>query len=219
MFVGILISFIGAIMIGFGSMMMFRLGYCPVWGIKVEYPTWLRIAKIAAVPVMILGFIVWFYSFGIIMEEADLFDLMAIFGPIIGLVVGMFVGVALTDILTAKKLTASKNAQALGTLPVMQAIDAEIPNCHKFHLCTQGVLFYDDKNYCYTTIRFSDYQLGDLSTPKEVWGVCTYLCQKHSPPFRAKGDSPVTRGSANAGEAIGNMIAGSQVTGYIFTRK
>ena len=221
LYVGILVTVISSAMIGFGSMAMYKHGFSSVWGVPVEYPKWLKTCKTLAPFAFILGIVGLFWGWIVAFSaETDSFiDLMQIFGPIVACLVGLFASIILTDTKINKKLVAGNNAAALGALPVIQAIDAEVPNCKEFYLCTQGVAFYNEVNYCYQSIRFSDYQLGDLQNPKEVWAVCIYLCQKHDAAFRCKAANQNMQIDTSAVGAIGNMATGSKISSFLFTRK
>lgn len=218
-FVGLLLTVIGSLMLGFGGAAMYKHGFSSVWGISVPYPKWLKTCKILAPFAFVIGMGVMFWGWMVAFSARTDAFFLQVFGPIIGFVAFMFVGIFVTDNKINKKLVAGDNAQVLADLPVMKDIDAESQNCQSFLLYGQGVAFFDQANYCYRTIRFGDYQLGDLLTPKEIWAVCISICQRNDAQFKCKAESYGSVNMSTAAGAVVNLSTGSKINSFRYTRK
>lgn len=123
-----------------------------------------------------------------------------------------------------------KNALVLNNFDFFREIDANMDEAVSFVVGFEGVALYSGTNYCYAVYRYTDFQLGELSTPKEVAMVGTYFVQKYHKNYTFKLDVEVIPGEpGQTVVAVGTggigiaRIQGSPdkrlFRSYIFTKK
>lgn len=223
-YLGIFICVLGALCITYGSNVLRRPFNGNVWGISIPAPSKFSFLRPLAVVAFIGGFVLFFYGFFVSLDAdtGSFFDLTPVFGPIIGFIGGLIAGYILSFKWLEKLYAAEKNAAVLGDLPIMQEVAQSIPNAAQFLLAPGGLAFTDTANYCYKTIRFCDYQMGDLRSGKELDLVSLYLLQTYGDSFKRKVES-ANQGTSGAGAAqsvtaIYNLTTSTTVS-YTFTRK
>lgn len=89
-------------------------------------------------------------------------------------------------VLARNKCYASNNiSSAIVNVPFMPALDHYSARCHHFELGYNGIAFYDEANYCFGTILFADYRMGDLEGKQMLYAL-NGLAQRFHGVFKAK---------------------------------
>lgn len=221
---------IGGFMVTFGLMLFTSVYGGKVWGIRVPAPASSALMVVLGLFGVVLG---GYASVHLVMllisclsgtEFSDFLICLALY--VVFLLVGAFVSKPILEKITANQT----NGAVLAQLPIFQAVDANMANAAFFVVGFEGVALFSGTNYCYAVYRYTDYQLGELSTPDEVALVGTYFCQRYHQNFTFKVDTEVIPGTpGQTVVAVGTGgIAVARTQGvpdqrlfrsYIFTRK
>ncbi len=208
-----------------------------VWGIKIISTTKNKLTMLVScfglLPCLFLGVNVFIDKLGIVISS--------IFGGklIIGIIMlvlcaldigAVYLGAYLSMNKTKKIIATQSNALHIGELDVFKAIDENINQATYFVVSFEGVALFTNTNYCYAVYPYTDYRLGDLSSPEEVAMIGMYFVQKYHKEFDFKIDMEVIPGEpGQTAVAVGTGgIAIARTAGtkdqrifrsYIFTRK
>lgn len=221
---------IGGFMVTFGLAMFTSVYGGKVWGIRVAAPASSAVMNVAGLLGVVLG---GYAAVHLVMLLISCLAGTAFSDFLICLVlyIVLLVAGALISKPVLEKITANQtNGAVLAQLPIFQAVDANMANAAFFVVGFEGVALFSGTNYCYAVYRYTDYQLGELSTPEEVALVGTYFCQKYHQDFTFKVDMEVIPGTpGQTVVAVGSGgIAVARVQGvpdqrlfrsYIFKRK
>lgn len=202
--VGCILALLGAAMVGFGGITLYKRGFSTVWNVRLKNPKWYLLCKILSPVAIAAGIFLIIQGFRIPLSGGQNFAWGQILWPAAMLLIGLALSAFITAIVLHQKLIGSDNAQPLGTLTIMEAVDAEIATCKRFHLHSQGISFYNEDKLCYRTIHFRDHQLDDLNKLRELWCVHIYLRQKYESLFRCKAQN-VSEDGEKAEKAAGYL--------------
>lgn len=230
MALSVLICIVGGFMVTFGLALLTSVYGGTVWGVRVPSSNgavWKKL--VGALGVIIGGYAAVHLVMLLISCLAGtnfISFLICLALYIVLLVVGAFSSKPYLEKTTSR----GNNAAVLAQLPIFQDVDANMANAAFFVVGFEGVALFSGTNYCYAVYRYTDYQLGELSTPEEVALVGTYFCQKYHQDFTFKVDMEVIPGTpGQTVVAVGTGgIAVARVQGvpdqrlfrsYIFKRK
>ncbi len=191
----LVVSIVGGFLFGFSFMVYNSVFSGKVWGIKVKPTTYsMLVWVVATIGLIVGGFAVVFdvlASLSLLLR-GEFVNLLLVWVALIGsLVVGGFTEKPFVEVFTAKQT----NALCLGQLPIFQQIDAELGQASHFVVGFEGVALYSKADYCYAIYRYTDFELGELSTPAEVALVGTYFIQKYGEQFTFKVDVEIIPGT------------------------
>lgn len=122
------------------------------------------------------------------------------------------------------------NTFVLSDLPFVQKVESEMEECVSFVVSFEGIALVNKMNYCYAVERYEDFQMGSLTSPKEVALIGMYFVQKYHEQFNFKVDMetiPGTPGQMVTAFGTGGFnvayVKGTRdkkiFRSYIFTRK
>lgn len=226
----IVVCAIGGFMVTFGLMLFTSVYGGKVWGIRVPAPAYASLMVIVGMLGIVLGGYAAVHLVMLLiscLSGTEFSDFLICLALYIGLlVVGAFASKPILEKIESNQT----NGAVLAQLPIFQAVDANMANAAFFVVGFEGVALYSGTNYCYAVYRYTDYQLGELSTPNEVALVGMYFCQKYHQDFTFKVDEEVIPGTpGQTVMAVGTGgVAVARIQGvpdqrlfrsYIFKRK
>ncbi len=228
--ISMLFAVLGGFCLGFGIMLFTSVYSGTVWGIRIKATLSARVK-------------VWLGFFGVIFGGISLVVTMlkvvvSLFGGdfatlLIHLIpFGLLAAISpyIAKIYLEKTCASGNEGLVLGQLPLFQEIDAAMVTASHFVVGFEGVALYNTANYCYAVYRYTNYQLGELTTPAEVALVGSYFVQKYHEKFTFNlqfevipgepGHTVVAVGTGGIGIA---RVQGTKdqklFSSYVFTRK
>lgn len=220
---------VGLFLTGFGAFHLFGgVGSGTVWGITIELSPAQKAARIRYLIVTIIGVILscrlsipaFLVFIGSLIDFNFLVTLLTIAGFFAALGGGMWV--ANRQMLSSN----DSNAIALGRLPFIQAVEAQLPQAKAFVINRDGIGLYNENDYCFTAFNYEDYGLGRLSSVRQLALVGLYFSQTHK-DFSCKTDFDrfYTPGHSVTYYGLGGVHVGhtsgtysSRLNSYVFYR-
>lgn len=98
------------------------------------------------------------------------------------IVLGSYLGAR--NVNTDPLLLEETNASVLESLPIVQSVEAQIHEAASFVVSFEGIALVNAQNYCFALERYTDYRLGELTTPQEVALIGMYFVQKYHKQFK-----------------------------------
>lgn len=207
-----------------------------IWGIRIETSPTQKRRKALHLTLFILALIIW--NILIIPAITGFFVLIFEYGLIATLLYCLSaVAVIFLAAFTAKRnaekrMSSGKetNAAVLGTLPFVKAVENNLPEASCFIVSFEGIALMNTMNYCFALVRYTDFGLGSLTSPREVALIGMYFVQKYGNQFDFKvdmaeipgtpGKTIVVYGSGGIHTAYVGGTSGTRIfRSYIFTRK
>lgn len=194
-----------------------------IWGIRVPVSKRQKIWKAVNVILLLAGFIVFVSFLGMAIGSLIqlLFSGLGGLIYVLAFVIGFFV-VAIVSVklalreLSRGKITANDtNALVLGNLPIIQNVEAQLSQASAFVVTADGIGLINAQNYCFAAELYNDYQLGTLTSAKEVALVGMYFVQKYHDQFNYKVDFERTY---YPGETITFIGSGGVYVGHTKSR-
>ncbi len=204
-----------------------------IWGIRVPASRRGQISRIISWVLLILSIA----AFAALVVPTARSALALAMSNILFLIIyiAVFAGTIYLTAWIAQKLTLhstkrDKNAAILGELPFVKSVESQMDQAHAFIVSFEGIALVNQMNYCFAVERYEDYQMGSLTSPKEVALIGMYFLQKHHKQFRFKLDMEVIPGEpGQLVTAVGSgginvaYVHGTKdkriFRSYIFTRK
>lgn len=122
------------------------------------------------------------------------------------------------------------NTFVLSELPFVKAVEGRLQEATYFIVSFEGIALVNSMNYCFELARYENYQMGSLTSPREVALIGMYFVQKYHDQFDYKVDMEVIPGEP--GQTIVSFGTGgigvARIKGtrdkrifrsYIFTKK
>lgn len=187
-----------------------------------------------------IGFVIGMIAFVLMIGPAcnQLFHLLVTNGFIFAVVyvfiwvIDFFIAMKIAERSAKKELYSGKetNAFVLSELPFVKSVEAQMDDAKAFVVSFEGIALANKMNYCYAVERYEDYQMGSLTSPKEVALIGMYFVQKYHDLFSFKVDMetiPGTPGQTVVAFGTGGIgvahVKGTRdkkiFRSYIFTRK
>ncbi len=82
-----------------------------------------------------------------------------------------------------KTLTESDDALFLGNLPILQAVDAQVPHASQILIANEHITTFDQTGFPRFTAKYAHYQLGDLQKDSQKILLSYYFRQKYKGQF------------------------------------
>ncbi len=232
----LLLGLIVAFLVGYSGYNIQLVTDGVIWGISVPASSTQRKFKTLNRVVFVLCIIFipfWF----IFLVNAVTHLLLHGKGILILIYVPIIIGTFILSLFVARKksdemLYSGKetNTYVLAGLPFVKQVEAQLDKASYFIVSFEGIALINQMNYCFSLERYENYQMGSLTSPKEVALIGMYFVQKYHDQFSYKVDIELIPGEPGqtivAFGANGPMIARTSGTkdkrifrSYIFTKK
>lgn len=214
-----------------------------IWGIRVSPSKTQKSFKIRNMVGFVIGMIALFIMIvPVFREVCNLFIRNTMMNPIMGIVsvalygliwfLVFFIAAKIAEKSSKKKLYSGRetNTYVLSELPFVKSVEAQMNDAEYFIVSFEGIALANKMNYCYAIERYENYQMGALSSPKEVALIGMYFVQKYHDSFKFKvdmetipgapGQTVVAFGTGGVGVAHVKGTRDKKIfRSYIFTRK
>lgn len=170
--------------------------------------------------------------FGLLARRGVIFAVLFAIIYVIILYLDFSIAMKIAEKSNMKALNSDKetNTYVLSELPFVKSVESQLNDAEYFVVSFEGIALANKMNYCYAVERYNDYQMGSLTSPKEVALIGMYFVQKYHNIFQFKVDMetiPGTPGQMVVAFGTGGIgvahVKGTRdkkiFRSYIFTRK
>ncbi|MGM9647217.1 MAG: hypothetical protein ACI3YH_03690 [Eubacteriales bacterium] len=223
----IVLTMIGGLLVGWCMYRMANVYSYTVWGVRVSRaPKDTLVVLLSAVGCCLGGLLIFWGLRAVIYE----FEFIRIIVYIVLVAVSFTVGGMVSQKTVQISISKNTNALILEQFEIFKDAEQQIAEAEWFCVSFEGVAFCSKTNYCYSVLRYEDYQLGSLTVPNEVAMVGMYFVQKYGKQFKFKVDMEVIpgepgqtfvtvgSGGVNVGRTSGTKDK-RLFRSYIFTRR